>query len=71
MYILGINAYHGDAAAALIKDGRIVAADLPQLDLPAGHEAEQQDQRRVLGRERALGLDAPAEFLRPASPDAA
>jgi len=26
MYILGINAYHGDAAAALIKDGRIVAA---------------------------------------------
>jgi len=26
MYILGINAYHGDAAAALIKEGRIVAA---------------------------------------------
>ncbi len=26
MYILGINAYHGDAAAALIKDGRILAA---------------------------------------------
>ncbi|MDQ5844750.1 MAG: hypothetical protein M3539_05585, partial [Acidobacteriota bacterium] len=26
MYILGINAYHGDAAAALIKDGQIVAA---------------------------------------------
>jgi len=26
MYILGINAYHGDAAAVLIKDGRIVAA---------------------------------------------
>src|SRR5262245_29864316 len=26
MYILGINAYHGDASAALIKDGRIVAA---------------------------------------------
>src|SRR6476660_6766973 len=26
MYILGINAYHGDAAAALVKDGRIVAA---------------------------------------------
>jgi carbamoyltransferase len=26
MYILGLNAYHGDAAAALIKDGRIVAA---------------------------------------------
>lgn len=26
MYILGINAYHGDAAAALIKDGRLLAA---------------------------------------------
>ena len=26
MYILGINAYHGDAAAALIEDGRLVAA---------------------------------------------
>jgi carbamoyltransferase len=26
MYILGINAYHGDAAAAIIKDGELVAA---------------------------------------------
>jgi carbamoyltransferase len=26
MYILGINAYHGDAAAALIKDGSLIAA---------------------------------------------
>ncbi len=26
MYILGINAYHGDAAAAIIKDGRLIAA---------------------------------------------
>jgi len=26
LYILGINAYHGDAAAALIKDGRLIAA---------------------------------------------
>ena len=26
MYILGINAYHGDAAAALIKDGKIISA---------------------------------------------
>src|SRR6188474_1745726 len=25
IYILGINAYHGDAAAALIRDGRIIA----------------------------------------------
>jgi predicted NodU family carbamoyl transferase len=26
LHILGINAYHGDAAAAIIRDGRIVAA---------------------------------------------
>lgn len=26
MHILGINAYHGDAAAAIIKDGRLIAA---------------------------------------------
>jgi carbamoyltransferase len=26
MYILGINAYHGDSAAALIKDGKVIAA---------------------------------------------
>ena len=26
MYILGINAYHGDSSAALIKDGKILAA---------------------------------------------
>src|SRR5215211_5575989 len=26
MYILGVNAYHGDAAAAMLKDGRLIAA---------------------------------------------
>src|SRR5919106_1759609 len=26
MYILGINAYHGDAAAAIVCDGRLIAA---------------------------------------------
>src|SRR5919205_2856296 len=26
MIILGINAYHGDAAAAIIRDGRLIAA---------------------------------------------
>lgn len=26
MYILGINAYHGDASAALVRDGQLVAA---------------------------------------------
>ena len=37
--------------------------DAPQPDLSAGHETEQQDQRRILGREGALRLDAPAEFF--------
>src|SRR5215217_5061120 len=26
MFIFGINAYHGDAAAAIIKDGHLIAA---------------------------------------------
>ena len=26
MFILGLNAFHGDASACLIRDGRIVAA---------------------------------------------
>ena len=26
MYILGINAYHGDASAAIVKDGQLIAA---------------------------------------------
>ena len=26
MYILGINAYHGDSAACLLKDGILVSA---------------------------------------------
>lgn len=26
MFILGINAYHGDASAAIVKDGRLIAA---------------------------------------------
>src|SRR2546429_897602 len=26
LYILGINAYHGDAAAAIINDGKLIAA---------------------------------------------
>jgi len=26
MIILGINAYHGDAAAAIIRDGKLIAA---------------------------------------------
>ncbi len=26
MYILGINAYHGDASAAIIENGKLIAA---------------------------------------------
>ena len=26
MYILGVNDYHGDAAAAIVKDGKLIAA---------------------------------------------
>ena len=26
MYILGINAYHGDSSACLVKDGEVLAA---------------------------------------------
>ena len=26
VYILGINAYHGDAAAAIVRDGELIAA---------------------------------------------
>ena len=26
MYVLGINAYHGDASAAIIRDGQLLAA---------------------------------------------
>src|SRR5438477_3843430 len=37
--------------------------DLAQLDLPARHEAEEQDERRVLGGQRALRLHASSELL--------
>ena len=26
MYIIGLNAYHGDSSACLVKDGQLVAA---------------------------------------------
>src|SRR5207249_1149114 len=39
------------------------AVDPAQLDLPACHETEEQDQRRVLARQRALRLHASAKFL--------
>jgi hypothetical protein len=37
--------------------------DPAQLDLPARHEAEEQDQCRVFGRQRALRFHAWAKFV--------
>jgi hypothetical protein len=34
-----------------------------QPDLPADDQADEQDERRVLGGQRALGLHTPAELL--------
>src|SRR5205823_14438824 len=39
------------------------AIDLSQLDLPTGHEAEEQDQRGLFARQRALRLHAAPEFF--------
>src|SRR5437762_219405 len=39
------------------------AVDPAQPDPPAGHEAEEQDHRRVLGGQRALRFHASAKFL--------
>jgi hypothetical protein len=39
------------------------AVEPAQPDLPADNQADEQDERRVLGRQRALGLHTPAEFL--------
>ena len=39
------------------------AVNSPQPDLPARHEAEEQHEGRVLARQGALRLHAPAEFF--------
>jgi hypothetical protein len=39
------------------------AVDPAQLNLPTGHEAEEQDQRRVFAGQRALRFHAAAEFF--------
>src|SRR5207248_7812117 len=38
------------------------AVDPAQPDLPARHQAEEEDQRRLLARQRALRLHAASEF---------
>src|SRR5713226_7352401 len=40
-----------------------VAVDLPQPDLPRRHQAEEQADRGLLGRQRALRLDPPSKLL--------
>ena len=53
------------AAAALGQDRRDLAPaiEAAQADFAPDHEAEEQDERGVFGRQRALGLHASPEFL--------
>jgi hypothetical protein len=52
----------GPTALAQDRGDLAPAIEAAQADLPAGHEAEEQDERGVLRRQRALGLHAPAEL---------
>jgi hypothetical protein len=52
---LAARAQHGGDLAPAIES--------TQADLPADHETEPQDERGVLGGQRALRLHAPAELL--------
>ena len=51
--------------SVLSEDGRDLApsVEAPQTDLAAGYKAEQEDQRRVLGGQAALGLHPAPELL--------
>src|SRR5262245_16017453 len=51
------------AARAQHRGDLTPAVEPAQSDLPADHEAEEQDQRGVLGGQAALRLHAPAELL--------
>jgi len=52
--------------ATFAQDRRDVAPSIeaPQPDLAAGDQTEQEDQRRVLGRQAALSLHPAPELLR-------
>jgi hypothetical protein len=39
------------------------AIEATEPDLPADHKAEEEDQRGILGGQRALGLHAPTKLL--------
>ncbi|HET6892679.1 MAG TPA: hypothetical protein VFH31_16360 [Pyrinomonadaceae bacterium] len=49
MYILGINAYHGDAAAAIIKDGELMLPLEPRTNA-AGIDKKEDETEQVLLR---------------------
>src|SRR5262249_32336035 len=53
----------GQAARAQDCRDLAPAIEATQADLPADHEAEEQDERGILGRQRALGLHSSTEFL--------
>src|SRR5678809_1817607 len=58
MYILGINAYHGDAAAAIVCDGRLIAAAEEERFNRFKHSAGFPEQAiRYCLREAGIGVE--------------
>src|SRR5918997_6231768 len=58
MYILGINAYHGDAAAAIVCDGRLIAAAEEERFNRFKHSAGFPEQAiRYCLREAGIGIE--------------
>jgi len=58
MYILGINAYHGDAAAAIVRDGRLIAAAEEERFNRFKHSAGFPEQAiRYCLREAGIGVE--------------
>ena len=58
MYVLGINAYHGDAAAAIIRDGRLIAAAEEERFNRFKHSAGFPEQAiRYCLKEAGIGLE--------------
>src|ERR1700741_2950666 len=58
MYILGINAYHGDGAAAIVKDGKLIAAAEEERFNRFKHSAGFPEQSiRYCLREAGIGIE--------------
>src|SRR6185369_4843726 len=58
MYILGINAYHGDAAAAIVRDGHLIAAAEEERFNRFKHSAGFPEQAiRYCLKEAGIGLE--------------